>query len=201
MIYLGRDRLIDIYDYIDYVRISQLELIAYEIKSNNILGSVAEVGVYRGDFARYINLLFPDRKLYLFDTFEGFPEVDAKIDQMKGFSNANQDWSETSLELVIKKMTYPENVIIKKGRFPDTAYDIDDRFAFVSLDVDLYLPTKQGLEFFYPRLSSGGVIMVHDFNNAGYKGVRHAVLEFCKENKVGYVPISDLAGSCIIFKI
>jgi len=156
MIYLGRERLADTYNYADYVRINTLELLAYEIKSNNVLGSTAEVGVYRGDFAKYINHLFLDRKLYLFDTFEGFPEVHSKLDRKRGFSGGDQDWSGTSIKLVIRKMPYPNNVIIKKGIFPETAKDVNDRFCFVSLDADLYEPTKEGLNFFYPLLSPGG---------------------------------------------
>jgi O-methyltransferase len=156
MRYLGRERVADIYHYVDYVRISTLELLSYEIKSNNVLGSVAEVGVYRGDFAKYINLLFSDRKLYLFDTFEGFPEVHSKIDRGRGFSRGDQDWSTTSVEIVLSKMPYPNNVIIKKGIFPENAKDVNDKFCFVSLDVDLYEPTKEGLNFFYPLLSPGG---------------------------------------------
>jgi O-methyltransferase len=200
MMYLGRERLADIYNYLDYVIISTLELLAYEIKSNNVLGSTAEVGVYRGDFAKYINLLFPDRRLYLFDTFEGFPEVHSKIDRERGFSTGDQDWSGTSVELVIQQMPYPNNVVIKKGIFPETAKDVNDRFCFVSLDVDLYEPIKEGLRFFYPLLSPGGVIMVHDFNNSGYKGVREAVLEFCRERGISYVPIPDVCGTVIITK-
>jgi O-methyltransferase len=200
MRYLGRERVADIYHYVDYVRISTLELLSYEIKSNNVLGSVAEVGVYRGDFAKYINLLFSDRKLYLFDTFEGFPEVHSKIDRERGFSTGDQDWSGTSVELVIQQMPYPNNVVIKKGIFPETAKDVNDRFCFVSLDVDLYEPIKEGLRFFYPLLSPGGVIMVHDFNNSGYKGVREAVLEFCREKGISYVPIPDIGGTVIITK-
>ena len=200
MMYLGRERLADKYNYIDYVRIGTLELLAYEIRSNNVLGSTAEVGVYRGDFAKYINLLFSDRKLYLFDTFEGFPEIHAKLDAEKGFSSGEQDWSGTSVEAVILKMPYPNNVTIKKGIFPETAKGVNDRFCFVSLDVDLYEPTKEGLKFFYPLLSPGGVIMVHDFNNFGYKGVREAVLEFCREKCISYVPIPDIGGTVIITK-
>ena len=42
--------------------------------------------------------------------------------------------------------------------------------------------------------------MVHDFNNLEYKGVREAVLEFCRENGISYVPIPDVAGTVIITK-
>jgi O-methyltransferase len=88
----------------------------------------------------------------------------------------------------------------KKGIFPETAKDVNDKFCFVSLDVDLYEPTKEGLKFFYPLLSPGGVIMVHDFNNLNYKGVREAVLEFCREKGISYVPIPDIGGTVIIIK-
>lgn len=46
----------------------------------NISSSVAEAGVFRGEFAKYINQFFPDRKLYLYDTFEGFNASDMKND-------------------------------------------------------------------------------------------------------------------------
>jgi len=42
--------------------------------------------------------------------------------------------------------------------------------------------------------------MVHDFNNSGYKGVREAVLEFCREKGISYVPIPDVCGTVIITK-
>ena len=56
----------------DFVRHKQLELIAHRIYEGDIEGSVAECGVYKGEFAKEINRLFPDRDLYLFDTVEGF---------------------------------------------------------------------------------------------------------------------------------
>ena len=46
-------------------------------------GECAEAGVFEGDFAKWINQYFPDRKLYLFDTFEGFDMRD--IEKEKPF--------------------------------------------------------------------------------------------------------------------
>jgi len=60
--------------------------------------------VYKGDFARLINEALPDRKLYLFDTFEGFDDRDVIVDKEKGFSKGDQDFSDTSVERVISKM-------------------------------------------------------------------------------------------------
>ncbi|WP_208873060.1 TylF/MycF/NovP-related O-methyltransferase [Fretibacterium fastidiosum] len=95
-------------------------------------------------------------------------------------------------------MEHGENCIVKKGWFPETADGIDESFCFASLDVDLYQPTLAGLRFFYPRLSPGGYLMIHDFNNREYPGVRQAVREFCTETHAGYVCLPDFCGSAVI---
>ena len=75
LVLLNRERKID-RNYFDYIRLATLELVSYEIAKKNLEGSVAELGVYKGKFARYLNQYFPDRLLYLFDTFEGFDNRD-----------------------------------------------------------------------------------------------------------------------------
>lgn len=197
--YLQRPRLIPL-NRIDYVRLSALELAAYEVKKRNVPGSVAELGVYKGDFAEDINRAFPDRDFYLFDTFTGFDERDKQTDKHKGYSTTRQDFSDTSAESVLRRMPHAQKCIIRKGFFPETADGINGPFAFVSLDTDLYEPIYNGLCFFYPKLSAGGYIFIHDFNNEEYKGAREAVLLFCQENNIGYVPIADDGGSVIITK-
>jgi O-methyltransferase len=96
----------------DYIRASSLELIANEIYEKKIDGSVAELGVYRGNFAKIINEAFPDRKLYLFDTFEGFDERDVNVELKNNYSTGKQDFSNTSVELVLNKMKHKENCIV-----------------------------------------------------------------------------------------
>ena len=184
----------------DYIRVSTLELCCNEIEERGIGGNMAEIGVYRGNFASRMNLIFPEKKLYLFDTFEGFSQRDKQTELTKSFSTAEQDFSNTSINLVLSKMTTPDNCIIKKGFFPDTATDVSDKFCLVSIDTDLYDPTLAGLHFFYPKLSRGGYIFVHDFNNEGYKGVKQGVLEFCQEQGISYTPIADACGTVIITK-
>ena len=183
-------------------RVAVLESCTREIYERNIKGDIGEAGVYRGGFAKYMNELFPDRTLYLFDTFEGFSEEDSEYDRVNHFSSGSQDWSETSVEFVLDQMMYPENCIVRKGYFPDTANDIskDHRFCFVSLDMDLYQPTYEGLKFFYSRLSFGGYIFIHDCRNIGYKGSRQALLDFCEEYQIGYTILTDEWGTAVISK-
>lgn len=65
----------------DYCRFGTMRLLFDEIISNNVQGSLAELGVYQGELAKYINKTFPDRELHLFDTFEGFCESDVEIEK------------------------------------------------------------------------------------------------------------------------
>src|SRR3954454_22146761 len=88
----------------DYVRYSTLGLCYEEISESSIAGNVAELGVYKGDFSKRLNQLFPDKKLYLFDTFSGFDERDVSIEHNQGYSDGSQDFSNTSIDLVLKKM-------------------------------------------------------------------------------------------------
>jgi O-methyltransferase len=197
--YLNRPRIID-KNYFDYVRLSALELISHEINKKGLVGNVAELGVYKGKFAKYINLYFPGRKLYLFDTFEGFDNRDVVSEKERNFSQGEQDFSDTSIAAVLKLMPFAENCIPVQGFFPESATGIEDIFVFVSLDADLFDPIYQGLLFFYPRLTPGGHIFIHDFNNDAYKGARKAVEQFCLEQKINYFPLPDLGGSAVISK-
>lgn len=180
----------------DYVRVRTLELLIREIKEKNIQGSMAEVGVFRGDFAKIMRWYLPQKKLYLFDTFCGFDERDSKYEVEKG--NFTEKWPEvfkhTSCEEVKEYIGEELNTIYRVGYFPDTLqdYDMNEKFCLVSLDADMYNPTLAGLEYFYPRLVAGGYIMIHEYNaiildgkpvEQRLKGVREAVRDF--EQKMG----------------
>jgi hypothetical protein len=188
-------------------RIRFLEQFAEYACEQGIAGSVAECGVFRGDFAKEINRVFPDRKLYLFDTFEGFSDRDLKVE-----SEANPtygDWqrwaadvnmlSDTSVKTVTDRLPHPQNAHIRKGFFPDTFDVVDEQFAFVNLDMDLYAPTKAGLELFYPKMSRGGLILIHDYFALGGV-VNDAVDEFLRQNGLVGMPIGDGVSFAIVKK-
>lgn len=197
--------------YQDYFRYRTFEFLAEEISAAGIEGSVAEFGVFRGSFAALINQKFCDRKLYLFDSFEGFEPSEAEAEKKlgrceEGFIISHKD---TSVEILMNKLPHPQNAVICKGFFPESITEEarEERFAFVSLDVDFEESTYQGLEFFYPRLSEGGYMMIHDYKtysvNAHFlEGVGKAVERY--ERKLGArlkkVPIADGAGTLIVVK-
>lgn len=134
----------------DFVREKTLELLIDEIKRKNITGSCAELGVYRGEFARKINGSLSDRTLYLYDTYEGFNDSEVKNDNSINWGTKLEHFKDTSIESVLNHMPAREKCVIRKGFFPETFTEQSERFAFVSIDVDLYDPIKNGLDTFYP---------------------------------------------------
>ena len=201
---LGRARRIDVHatSYTnEYIRLSSFDLIVEEIERKNVAGDIAELGVYKGDFAAVMNLAFPARTLYLFDTFEGFDSSDKEAERKLGSYGVGRDFSDTSVEEVMKRMPFAERCVTRKGFFPQTAEGLEDKkFCFVSIDTDLYAPVAAGLSFFYPRLSSGGYIFVHDYNNDLFPGAKLAVQEFSSRNTVSFVPLTDKYGTAVISK-
>ena len=179
-----------------------LEKIAMILEDKEVSGAVAELGVYRGDFAKVINTVFPDRKLYLFDTFEGFPEEDMNYETENHLLlNTVGKLSNTSVEYVMSRMPRPERCVIRKGYFPETAAGLEEeRYAFVNIDVDLYKPILAGLEYFWPRMAENGYIFVHDYFSFSYAGTKKAIEEFSERYHVGFTPIGDTLSVAFVKK-
>ncbi len=148
-------------------------------KTAKVPGDIAEVGVYRGGSAKVIceaREKGNEKLVHLFDTFEGLPEV-SSMDKPGQFQKGE---FAASLEEVKKYLASYPRVNFYKGWFPDTATPIEGKqFSFVHMDVDIYESTRSSIEFFYPRMSKGGVIISHDYGNA--PGVRKAFDDFFQD--------------------
>lgn len=135
-------------------------------------GKFAEVGVYQGVTAKLIANVKGDRELHLFDTFEGLPpdcEKDAGVHRVAQYA--------CSLESVRSYLAEYDNIYFHKGLFPESAREVEEsQYAFVHFDVDLYEGTLACLEYFYPRMTPGGVLISHDYGMLA--GVQRAFQEF-----------------------
>lgn len=190
----------------DYFRFRTFEFVAKEVKEGQVEGEIAEFGVFRGNFASLISDTFPNRKIFLFDTFEGFDTNEAKKEADLGYSDEIFEYAHTrtSEEMALKNMPYPKQCIVCKGFFPQSVNEEVERtrFAFVSIDVDLEDSIYEGIKFFYTRLNEGGYIFIHDYNNSSLKGVRNAVRRYEQDEAVVLkkVPLADWAGTLVIIK-
>lgn len=181
----------------DYVRLRTLEALCRRL--TEVPGAAAELGVYRGAFAACINALLPQRKLYLFDSFAGFAETEVR-DQAAGLVEAHRN---ADAERVLALLPHREQAIVRKGFFPDTARGLEEEcFALVSLDADLEESSLQGLRWFWPRLSPGGFLLLHDWDNPRLPGLKRALERFEAELgvKLPAVPLCDLCGTLVLTK-
>lgn len=64
--------------------------------------------------------------------------------------------------------------------------------------MDLYNPIYAGLNYFYPRMTKGGFIIIHDCRSSDFDGARAAVMDFCKENHLNYMTMPDRLGTAVI---
>ncbi|MGC4001676.1 MAG: TylF/MycF/NovP-related O-methyltransferase [Pirellulales bacterium] len=139
---------------------------------NKMPGVMAEIGVFRGGTARLICEAKGDRPFYLFDTFEGLPpasEVDRGIYKEHQYT--------CRLDNVQAYLAKYDNLKYFKGIFPQSAADTpEEKYSFVHMDVDLYEGTKACLEYFYPRMLPGGIMISHDYGLLA--GVEAAFTEF-----------------------
>ena len=130
------------------------------------------------------------RAHHIFDSFEGLSAPTA------GDMDANQKhfWKQGDIavgeEVTRKCLSMFNNCHFYKGwipaRFPEVA---DKRFAMVHVDVDLYEPTLASLEFFYPRMNAGGVIICDDYGFTTCPGAKKAVDDFFADKEpVFHIP-------------
>ena len=156
-------------------------------------GDIAEVGTYEGGSARLICEAKGDRTFYVFDTFEGLPEAaeaDGKVHRVSQYK--------VSLESVQEYLKDFPNVHLYKGLFPETSGPIEDKtFSFAHFDVDLYESTRACLEFFYPRMIVGGIMLSHDYSILA--GVRQAFGEFLEDKPEVLIELPST--QCMVIKL
>ena len=184
----------------DKVRFYNLWFQVEYINNNNVKGAFAELGVHTGETAKVLHYMDTKRPFYLFDTFDGFDKKDLAIEEQNDVRFSTSNFANTSIEKVKKHINGNENLIFKPGFFPDTTEGLEDEiFSLVHIDADLYAPTLAALNYFYPKLSKGGVIIIHDYNH-NWDGIPKAVNEFILTIPESVISLADWQGSAMIIK-
>lgn len=146
----------------------------------NVPGDTVECGVYKGATSWLILRHAPEwkgtsRQHHLFDSFEGLSEPDHED---------GDHWRKGALacaEDVVRKnlLEFDNRCHYYKGWVPDRFNEVADKtFAFAHIDVDLYEPTKACIEFFYPRMAAGAVILCDDYGSSICPGATRVLNEF-----------------------
>jgi len=148
-------------------------------------GAVAECGVYNGGNALTALLssaAATQRRYRLLDSFQGFPELSAADPSARA-----KEFRDVNFARVRDLFRNFPNVEIHQGYFAATLPSLpEDRYSLVYMDCDLYEPTLELCEYFYPRVVPGGFLLWHDFwvpdedrpHVRPFRGVNQAVCEF-----------------------
>ena len=157
-------------------------------KTLDLPGDVVEFGCYEGDTSILLADVLrdrPDKWLYLYDSFEGLPAKTAEDNSADGwrFKSGELKASPDTVRHKFKKYALPDPVIVK-GWFNELGdSDLPSEISFALLDGDFYESIKASFKLVASRMTSGGIIVVHDYRNAELPGAGLAVNEFLEENE------------------
>lgn len=171
-----------------------------------IKGATAEIGCYRG-LSSYLlchamkagDENFDGTGHHVIDSFEGLspPTPEDEI-----AASAAGRFNDTSVEHVRGSLKEFPEVAFVRGWAPDVLATLPEQtYRFVHIDVDLYTPTLGCLEYFYPRLARGGLMVVDDFgpwpSGGRYPGCSRAVNEFSEAHGVEFAALTTGNAFCI----
>lgn len=143
------------------------------LKVVDIPGDVADLGAYQGGTSLILRRLAPDKHLHIFDTWCGTPYDDELCHHKGG------EWS-ASIDICKQFVGTGELTHYWQGTFP-LHYQRDGlgnkKFCFAYIDPDVYLSVKDAIEWFWPRMSQGGIMMFDDYSWSPCAGVKKAVDE------------------------
>ena len=179
------------------------------ILNTNVVGDFAECGCWRGHsafmIAKLIDSVDQKRNLHVFDSFEGGLSDKLKEDKhllatvdADAIRREKEAFYSTEEE-VSGALSAFNFVTLHKGWIPERFGDTKEKtFSLVNLDLDLYQPIRDSLVFFFPRLSSGGMIVIDDYGTTAWPGVTIAVDQFLERYPVTFA--METLGSMIILK-
>lgn len=172
-------------------------------QTRKVDGAIIEIGVWKGGTAGIIckktEIEGLNKKIFLADTFKGVAKASNRDDLYKGGEH-----SDTSAKIVnglLSSKLHLSNFRILEGIFPDeTSHMIDDNvFSFCHIDVDTYDSAKDIIDWIWPKLQIGGIVVYDDYGFIGTNGVTRFVNE--EALKKDRLVIHNLNAHGIVIKL
>jgi hypothetical protein len=119
----------------------------------------------------YVDFNRTGRKFWLFDTFRGIPVEQARSDEERANVQVHNELNYFDCyELAEQNFAPYPNAHLVRGTVPETLDSVEiERVAYLSIDMNIALPERAALEHFWPKLSSGGVVLLDDYGFRGYE--------------------------------
>ena len=163
----------------------------------HVPGDTAECGAYLGASSYLIcqaNLASPLAKCHHgFDSFEGLSQPGGRDGDFWGGGDLS-----VPLEACLRNLAEFRECKLYKGWIPERFHEIADKtFSFVHVDLDIYEPTKASVEFFYPRLNPGGILVCDDYGFTTCPGATRAIDEYLLDKPEKMLSLPDGGGMLI----
>jgi predicted O-methyltransferase YrrM len=151
-------------------------------------GKLVECGVARGGCLALLHKANPDLRIIGLDSWEGMPSITEEDDTSKCKKWVGSKWGDETD--VYKTYDFigssPKNLTLIKGWVEDTIPENISLFNdldVLRIDTDFYNSVKFCLDYLYPKLKNGGLVILDDWHY-NPKGVRKAVNDFLIENQI-----------------
>lgn len=170
-------------------------------QTTGLAGDILEVGTWRGGtgclLGKKAQLLGLNSEVFLCDTFEGVVKTSDKDATYSGGEHA--DTTAPVVQSLIDKLEL-KNTTILTGIFPeDTGESVENRiFRLCHIDVDVYQSGKDVLDWVWPRLQRGGIVVFDDFGFASTTGIMKLVHE--EETRNDLVSVQNVNGHAVFVK-
>lgn len=172
-------------DSTDYIHERKITLFSIAKALRNIDGDIAECGVFKAgsSFLMLSASQGTNKHLHGFDSFEGLSEPD---DRDKVSNDHSFKWQKNDMavgeEIAHRNLAkFDGQYSLHKGWIPERFNEVEDKkFSLIHIDVDLYEPTLETLEFFHPRMNKGGMIVCDDYGSEACPGAKDAMDEYAQ---------------------
>jgi O-methyltransferase len=169
-------------------RYTMLPLKAVKILTNTVLssleGKLVIAGTAHGGDVMAIREAIPSKEIIVIDSFEGLnhPTDDDPINAAPKGSHNNGGVQQYLSNFKEAQINPPDKIYKMWIDSENIKQVIETNISMVFLDLDHYQPVKACLEYFWPQLPIGGIILTHDFAFHRTTGVVKA----CEEFKTGW---------------
>lgn len=183
-------------------RLRCFELWALVEQTSKLEGSLIEIGVWKGGtgalIARQASLCGINDPVYLCDTFTGVVKASDKDSTYKGGEHA--DTTRQTVQTLLNDFRL-DNVRILEGIFPDetSRFVEQERFRFCHIDVDVYQSANDIVEWIWPKLTIGGMIVYDDYGFIDCDGITEHVEE--QRSSMDRLILYNLNGHAVVVKI
>jgi len=165
------------YQDISYLKRYNLIIICSLVKNLFNTGNILEIGVGNGETSAYIRNYFNTNFVhYMFDSYEGLSEP-TKEDMLSSYhvKKGNMKCEIEKIQNFMNIHCKDTNIQYIKGWVDDTIPEqLPDNICFAHIDVDLYEPMYHSIKHIIPKMKKNGIILIDDYNDPVWIGVKTA---------------------------